>query len=123
MAKMRFVCRVDELEVMGSKAVTLGKGVAAIELMVLRSETQILIYLNRCPHRGSPLDWMPGKFFSLDKKHIQCAVHDALFDISTGRCVAGPCLGDELQSIDYEIENGEIRIDEGRVKQAGLAVG
>ncbi len=109
---MRLVCRVDALDIMGSKAVTLGKGVAAIELMLLRTETEIYIYLNRCPHRGSPLDWMPGKFFSLDKKHIQCAVHDALFDISTGLCVSGPCVGNGLQSIDYELKNGEIRIDE-----------
>ena len=68
----------------------------------------IYAYANHCPHTGSPLDWMPDEFLSIDKKHIQCATHDALFRIDDGRCVSGPCHGDSLEAILVEIRFGWI---------------
>jgi len=43
---------------------------------------------------------------------IQCSTHGALFNIESGECLQGPCLGQSLQSIDYEIKEGNIYINE-----------
>jgi len=48
-------------------------------------------YLNRCPHNGSTLDWVPGRFFSEDGKLLVCQTHGALFAPESGACLAGPC--------------------------------
>ncbi|BAZ95304.1 uncharacterized protein FOKN1_2947 [Thiohalobacter thiocyanaticus] len=65
-------------------------------------------YINRCPHAGSPLDWMPDQFLSLDQRHIQCATHAALFTLDGGECVAGPCVGDRLTPVALELVDGWI---------------
>ncbi len=66
------------------------------ELIVLRTAEGVLAYENRCPHRGTSLDWVPGRFLSADGQFLQCATHGALFRFEDGQCVAGPCAGDAL---------------------------
>lgn len=40
-----------------------------------------------------------------------CAAHGALFDIPTGRCTLGPCLGDALTPVPLTLQaNGEVHI-------------
>lgn len=46
---------------------------------------------------------------------IQCATHGALFEIETGHCIAGPCLGQNLQKIPYLLDNGLIMVDEANL--------
>jgi len=46
---------------------------------------------NHCPHAGSPLDWIPGQFFSDDGESLVCHTHHALFEPLSGDCLAGPC--------------------------------
>ncbi|OIO70361.1 MAG: hypothetical protein AUJ56_05990 [Zetaproteobacteria bacterium CG1_02_49_23] len=53
---------------------------------------EIRVWKNHCPHAGSPLDWIPGVFFSEDGQHIICHTHHAVFDPVEGNCLAGPCL-------------------------------
>ncbi len=53
-------------------------------------------WINRCPHRGTELDWAPGEFFDDERRHLVCATHGALFEPDTGLCVAGPCRGQRL---------------------------
>ena len=67
-------------------------------------------YLNRCPHLGVELNWMPGNFMDTDKQFIQCASHGALFLPGTGECIAGPCQGDSLTALDVRIAGGQIQI-------------
>jgi len=56
-------------------------------------------YLNRCPHRGTELDWIPGRFLDPAGQHLQCATHGALFDMVSGVCIAGPCHGEALERV------------------------
>jgi nitrite reductase/ring-hydroxylating ferredoxin subunit len=44
----------------------------------------------------------------MDNMFIQCSTHDALFEIDTGVCIAGPCVGDHLQAVELVIEDGYI---------------
>jgi len=61
------------------------------EGFVVRFQGNLYCWLNHCPHTGSPLDWMPGRFFSEDGNLLVCHTHHALFDPATGDCLDGPC--------------------------------
>lgn len=103
-----WLCRVEEIEDPGSRGFAAGIAGRLVDLLVVRRGNNVYAYANHCPHTGSPLDWMPDEFLSIDKKHIQCATHDALFRIDDGRCVSGPCHGDSLEAILVEIRFGRI---------------
>lgn len=75
---------------------------------VVRKGDTVRAYRNSCPHTGAPLEWMPDQFLNLDGNLIQCALHGALFQIHDGRCIAGPCAGQWLQSLQVEIQDGQV---------------
>lgn len=77
-------------------------------LIVVRQNQDVFVYLNSCPHIGSPLDFEPGRFLNLEKDLIQCSLHGALFTIEQGNCVSGPCEGKHLTAIPVEIKNGTV---------------
>lgn len=80
------------------------------EIFLVRDESGLHGYLNRCPHTGSPLDWLPDQFLSLDKTEIQCATHDARFRIRDGICTSGPCIGDRLTPLVLRITDADIYV-------------
>lgn len=80
------------------------------EIFVVRHSGGTHAYLNRCPHTGVPLEWLPDQFLDLDKTHIQCGTHDARFRLHDGFCVAGPCAGDSLTPIEIEVRDGELHL-------------
>lgn len=100
------LCRLDELQDPGSRGVTLQQGGRLLDVMVVRKGRDVYAYVNSCPHTGSPLDWVEHEFLSLDKQHIQCAMHAALFRLTDGLCVAGPCTGSSLTAIAVTVEAG-----------------
>jgi nitrite reductase/ring-hydroxylating ferredoxin subunit len=108
------LCRLDELADPGSRGLTVLLGDVLQDIFLVRKGAQVYGYLNRCPHTGSPLDWQPDQFLSLDKSHIQCATHAARFRIEDGRCVAGPCQGDLLTAIPVMVEAGDVFVIAGR---------
>ena len=69
-------------------------------------------YLNRCPHAGRPLNFLPDRFLSADGELIQCVAHGALFEKDTGLCIAGPCVDDSLKRIAVVLVDGEVRLAE-----------
>lgn len=68
-------------------------------LFAVRRDGRAYIYLNRCPHRGIPLEWQPDAFLDDSASLIRCASHGALFLIESGECVAGPCAGERLRAL------------------------
>jgi nitrite reductase/ring-hydroxylating ferredoxin subunit len=68
-------------------------------LLAVRKDGTLHVYLNRCPHRGIPLEWLPDQFLDSSGSLIQCATHGALFLIESGECVAGPCAGAFLHAL------------------------
>ena len=102
------LCRLDELADPGSTGSQADLGDAVHGILVVRRNNRVYGYINRCPHTGGPLDWMPDRFLSVDKHHIQCATHDALFRLDDGMCVAGPCAGDRLTPVPLQLEAGNI---------------
>jgi len=97
---------VNDIPEGGCKEFTVGE----IKLFCVKKAGQIHLYENRCPHAGLPLNWFPDKFLDRDGELIQCTSHGALFQIDTGRCVAGPCAGRHLRKADFKIENNQMII-------------
>lgn len=89
-----------------------GFGDDTSSLFAVRRGEQVFVYQNRCPHAQMPLNWMPDRFLNFDKSLIICSAHGALFDIESGRCVAGPCVGTGLKAIAARVENNEVWIQD-----------
>ena len=78
------------------------------QCFLVYSAQNIVSYKNHCPHTGINLNWQPNQFLDAGGKLIQCSLHGALFEIETGRCLHGPCLGDRLTPVKNEVIDDEI---------------
>lgn len=100
------IARVDELD----DHATRGVDIDGQAFIVVRKNTEIFVYRNHCPHRGSRLEWQPDRFLDSSGELIQCKTHGALFIIETGACIAGPCHGSALECINTHNVNDYIFI-------------
>ncbi len=93
-----FLCLLSDLEEMQA----IERTIEERQLFAIRQDNELYAYWNSCPHMGIPLNWMPGKFLDLDSVFLQCSSHGALFQISDGECVGGPCVGDRLTPVNLK---------------------
>jgi nitrite reductase/ring-hydroxylating ferredoxin subunit len=107
------LCRLDAIGDPG------GKGVAAraadgsaLDLVVVRRGATLRAFVNSCPHLGTPLETLPDRFFTRDGRELLCTTHGARFDPDSGRCVAGPCLGQSLRRVAIRVEGADVVLDE-----------
>ncbi len=77
---------------------------------VVRKNDDVFAYVNICPHAGRFLNWGPDRFLTRDNGLIMCAGHGAVFEIDSGLCVAGACLGARLTSLDVEVIDGRVLV-------------
>jgi len=75
---------------------------------VVRHEGAARAFVNRCPHMGVELDWLPGEFFDETGLYFVCSTHGAIFEPATGLCVAGalprrPAQGDRCRGAPRRI--------------------
>ena len=103
----------DLLSDPGSRGFSVRWQEQSIEGFVICRDQQFYAYLNSCPHTGSPLDWVDHQFLDLDEEYIQCAMHDARFEIETGLCVAGPCPGARLQPLEVAVVDDQVVLTVG----------
>jgi nitrite reductase/ring-hydroxylating ferredoxin subunit len=111
----RALCHVEEIADGGAKGFPPAPG-GFTGLLAVRQGDAVFVYVNSCPHIGTPLDWTPDRFLSADGRRIVCATHGAEFQIADGVCIRGPCRGDRLEPVAVEIEDGTIYVP----KDAGL---
>lgn len=83
-------------------------GPVGASLLALRHAGKLHVYANCCPHQGTELDWLPGKFLDPEGRFIQCATHGALFRIEDGLCLAGPCIGQRLQRARVRLQGERV---------------
>ena len=102
------VGRVDELDDPGCREFQIGEGDWPFRGFVVRKGDKVYAYQNFCAHVGHPLNWMPDGFLSKDRQSIQCASHGAQYEIDTGLCFRGPCVGKSLRTVAVEIRDGVI---------------
>jgi nitrite reductase/ring-hydroxylating ferredoxin subunit len=68
-------------------------------------------YVNRCPHVGTPLDLWENEFLTEDGRQIVCATHGAIFEPSSGHCLAGPCAGDALTTLPVRRDGDSVVVE------------
>ena len=100
----KFLCKLSELDDPGSKGFD-GESEYSPGIFLVRRNDQVFAYRNQCPHTGASLEWMPDRSLDISGEWIQCTLHGALFEIETGRCVRGPCLGESLKSVKIKFDN------------------
>jgi len=73
----------------------------------------IRAYFDICPHYGeTSLAWKKNAYLTADKSNIFCSAHGALFEVASGKCIAGPCLGQSLQAIDVVVsKDGAVQLN------------
>jgi len=107
------LCRLDEVPDGGARGFPLDAADdASPKVIVVRRGRAAWVYRNRCPHRGTPLDWVPDRFLDVGGEHLICATHGAVFRIEDGLCLAGPCAGDALVAVAATVADGEVVLAE-----------
>ncbi len=81
------------------------QGVGQDSVVVIRHEQQVFAYRNACPHLDTPLAWRKDAYLNTARDRIVCFAHGALFEIQTGRCVLGPCLGQSLPVLKVIVDD------------------
>lgn len=104
------ICRLDELDDPGSREFRVGGGDWPFSGFIVRRGGHIYAYRNYCKHAGHPLNWKPDAFLTRDRRHIICASHGAMYDIESGKCVAGPCAGKRLDALDVSVRGDEVYV-------------
>jgi len=102
------LCRADEVAEGKGRGFRLGEGTEQIAVFVIRSGGDLRAYVNSCPHIGTPLDWLPDRFFDSSGDHLLCGTHGALFRPQDGLCVRGPCVGQRLAPAPISVEDGAV---------------
>lgn len=98
---------INELEENQSKGFT----VKDTAIFAVKRDGQLYVYKNDCPHLGINLEFQADTFLDLDQHFIQCANHGALFEVESGECISGPCLGQNLTPYPFEIEDDYVLVD------------
>ena len=98
----RLLCHLSELPDGGSRGLV-RQGFDDL-LCVVRQGQVVRAWLNDCPHEHRPLEYRRDQFLSADGTHIVCYAHSAHFDLHTGECFAGPCLGQCLTPVPVRLD-------------------
>jgi nitrite reductase/ring-hydroxylating ferredoxin subunit len=79
---------------------------------VVKRGGRLHAWRNACPHQdGAPMAWRKDAYLSADGTRIVCSAHGAQFDIASGVCLRGPCLGQALTPVALETgADGSFRI-------------
>ncbi|HUC65591.1 MAG TPA: Rieske 2Fe-2S domain-containing protein [Stellaceae bacterium] len=104
----RRLCRVEEIPDGGGRGFRFGSGPDLAAVFVVKRAGALYAYVNSCPHLGTPLDFLPDRFFDRDGRHLLCSTHGARFRIDDGYCVDGPCAGRRLRAALIRVEAGDI---------------
>ncbi len=87
------------------------QGAGRDTVLVVRRGQQLFAYANACPHHGTPMAWRKDQYLNAAGTHIVCGAHGAQFEVATGLCVLGPCLGEALSPVAVQIHaNGEVHL-------------
>lgn len=78
-------------------------------MFVVRRGAAVFAYRNECPHlQNARMAWRKDAYLNGDGSHIMCSAHGALFEIATGQCVIGPCLGKSLRPVALTLDGGRV---------------
>ena len=102
------LCRIEALWEKRTLGFEIPFGETTREILLVADGDHVRGYVDRCPHRGTPLAWTPDRYLDSRGEHLICATHGALFRIDDGHCIAGPCRGEALTPVEVRVEGGEV---------------
>ena len=101
------LCRLDEIPEGAARGFRLRDAAGReVRIFAVRRGAFAYAYVNRCPHRGTPLDWLEDQLLDEAGHQLVCATHGARFRVEDGVCLAGPCVGDQLTPVPLALEDG-----------------
>ena len=103
----QFICLANEISEKGREFRVVGED-GPFYLMIFRCENQLSAYHNVCPHQNRSLNWAPDKFLLSDDGLLVCAHHGATFNLDSGVCVQGPCVGSRLIKADISVRDDKV---------------
>ncbi len=104
----RRLCALEEIADGRGRGFELEVEGRVLRLFAVRRGGAVYAYWNRCPHRGTPLDWISDEFFDHEGRHLVCSTHGAIFLVEDGSCLAGPCAGDALIPVETVVREGAL---------------
>ena len=102
------LCRLEDIEDGGAKGVEVSGDTKKVGIILLRSGDKVHGFLNRCPHRGLPLETFPDAFLDETGETLICTNHGARFRASDGMCIQGPCINIALVRMPLALDNGAV---------------
>lgn len=88
------------------------------EALLVRLDDGVACWLNRCQHfRHVRLDSGSGATMRGDE--IVCTNHGAMFEVGSGRCTFGPCVGATLDAISVSVTDGEVYLSDPEFEYVG----
>jgi len=90
------LCALAEIADPGAKGFVFRQNQALFAGFIVRRGEELIGYIDRCPHAGTPLAMLPDRYLTREGDLILCSTHGALFRPEDGLCLAGPCVGRSL---------------------------
>jgi len=78
--------------------------------LIVKKGEAYFAYRNQCRHLAITLDLNDEQFFNAEGTHLQCQMHGATYEIESGECIAGPCVGAFLEKLDLRVEEERLVI-------------
>ncbi|MDB5459813.1 MAG: 2Fe-2S ferredoxin [Caulobacteraceae bacterium] len=102
------LCPLEDIPDPGSRGFVLEIRQRMFHGFVVRRGSEVFGYVDQCPHMGLPLARTLDDYLVPSGTLIACGWHGALFEISDGRCVGGPCAGAELHPWPVAVRAGMV---------------
>lgn len=108
-SERRWLCHLEQLTPGRSLGFRI-KSTGQDDFFLVNKGGDVVGYKNSCPHwPGSSMPVFKNRYLDKESAYIVCAGHGALFEIDSGLCIKGPCIGQHLISISLEVtEAGQI---------------
>lgn len=90
-------------------------------IVVIRWGKHVFGYVNECPHHHVNLDWERNQFLDGNGTRLMCGKHGAQFELSSGACVSGPCVGEGLRPVALAIIDDDVCVLGVRLAEADEA--
>ena len=111
MTQWKYICKLEDIPVLGARSVTRAQG---LEVAVFRTATdEVFALLDRCPHKGGPLS--QGIVFG---KSVACPLHNWTIGLCDGQAQAP----DEgcTPSFQVKLEDGAVYLDADELAHRAL---
>ena len=102
------LCALADLADPGSKGFRFRHDRSLFAGFLVRQGDSVAGYVDSCPHNGWPLAILDDRYLTREGDRIICAAHGAMFRLSDGLCVAGPCADQHLRSWPVIILGGDV---------------